>query len=307
MGECIISRIPIKDESVPIIAGYHAILVTLKSNEGSAITNHSINCKDGNNYYNYKTNEKGQCLFVTNSGSANIFVSNNINGIVYSDISNTWINVDAPVGSSDKLNIVHNLGQNKIITSNSNIYFLCTRTCDIVLEGGGGSGGLNSSTYNGGGGGGGSGYVNIYNNQILSSGCYNIVLGKGGSGVSSITNGYAGGTSYIANTNYSAVGGEGGKSKGTGGSGYKSGTSPDYYMDSGKNDYYYAGNGAAGYRGGLSRKGAYTIHYYSNGDVYSYGANDGRNGYGEGGGGAKQPGWYSGDGGSGFCIINFIS
>ena len=220
---------------------YHKVLVTLRNEDGVAITNAYLNCKDGSTNYNYKTNEKGQCLFTVNSGAANILATNNIEGYIYPDILNTWMNIDAPVGEVTRVNLVHNKQTSPIdFTSSKIIRFMSTRELDLYLIGGGGGGGAGwfkwfNSDYEGQwgyGGGGGGGNYNLYNNIVFEGGNnYNFQAGAGGAkrryvvinywrfnnangyltNTSDIQNGGAGGTSYIVGTEYSATGGQGGK------------------------------------------------------------------------------------------------
>ena len=108
MAECIISRASIPGEAetiIPITPGYHTILVTVRDYKGGLMQNYPINCKDGSKYYNYTTNEKGQAMFVTNSGAANIYATNVLSGYTYIDFDTQWKNIDAPVGLNTKDNI----------------------------------------------------------------------------------------------------------------------------------------------------------------------------------------------------------
>ena len=72
MAEAILSRSGGGESEtiIPITPGYHTILATLKTEDGVAITNQVVSCNDGGRFHNYTTNEKGQAMFVTNSGSA---------------------------------------------------------------------------------------------------------------------------------------------------------------------------------------------------------------------------------------------
>ena len=112
MAECIIARggssgggnnggLP------PVVADRCSILVTVKDSAGTVINDLSVHCKDGSMWYNYHTNEKGQVLFMTNSGSANITAWNfSINGnYKWIDQNIATINIDAPASSSNKVNI----------------------------------------------------------------------------------------------------------------------------------------------------------------------------------------------------------
>lgn len=233
MGECIISRRGKKDDGMTIIPvpGYHVIGVTLKTEDGRPIANCPLNCKDGSRYYNYTTNEKGQCIFTTNSGSANILILNSIDGLNYRDIVQTWKNVDAPIGGTSLINISHNM-QSVYFTNKTEVFYtMCNRMANIAVTGGGGGGapGFVIKSYMGSnyvsvaGGGGGSGYLNSKNNTKFSKGYHSFVSGSGGSGgiggnfqyISNVTsnpstNARTGGTSYL-DSGYTAIGGNPGK------------------------------------------------------------------------------------------------
>ena len=212
MGEALISRAGGGEGEVqlPIAPGYHTIGVRLKDQTGKVVVNWPIQCKDGTATYNYKTNEKGMTIFMCNSGAANISINNYLDGIQYIDIAAPgWTNIDAPVGLTTTLNINFTDGPNKHdFTSNKLFGLLLERNCNLYIVGGGGGGGPaghSSGEKYWAGGGGGAGYLNNYTNQQLY-GIYNFISGLGGSG----SYGNTGGTSYIVNTNYSAIGGKGG-------------------------------------------------------------------------------------------------
>lgn len=186
MGEALISRAGGGEAEaiIPITPGYCSLLVTLKTFDGEIIPNASLNCKDGPTWYNYTTNEKGQCLFMCNSGSANISFINRINGIQYIDVSNTNLNIDAPVGSSNRITLIPNNVSYYQINSSKTFGILSTRTVNLHIVGGGGGGGGSYSDYSRDqftGGGGGAGYMNNYINTVLVKGIYNFVAGRGGS------------------------------------------------------------------------------------------------------------------------------
>lgn len=111
MGEAIISRSGGGSGSdnviVPITPGYHTVLVTLMSNEGRKLDNAEIRCNDGGHWFNYTTNESGQAMFATNSGTLYFFVNsifkNNVVMIDQKNVEN--YKYDAPVGVSSKLNL----------------------------------------------------------------------------------------------------------------------------------------------------------------------------------------------------------
>lgn len=293
MGEALISRAGgggEVEQIIPITPGYHTILATLLTPDNVAITNQTISCKDGDRYYNYTTNEKGQAMFVCNSGSANFLINNTINGIKYIDISNTWINVDAPVGLTQKLNLRYNIGTSLNIKTNSIFYILSDRpNAKFIIEGGGGGGGAGSvpqECY-----GGGSGYVNEYTG--INKGEYNFIIGVGGRGaLGGLHNqGNTGGTSYIVNTNYSAAGGTGGIGgySAAPGTGYKQGIVGysrrvnDTHNETRWNSYQYFGDGGKGYFNHYGSPGSmrqqWNGHfYYSNYQTFSN--------FGAGGGGS---------------------
>ena len=215
-------------DPIPVTSTTHGIKVTLKDYEGNPMVEYPISCKDGSSYYNYTTNEKGQTIFSINSGAANILVNNYNGSYQYLDINAKWTNIDAPVGMTTRANIEIERCNTSFyeFTSNKLFGFYKERNCNITLVGGGGGGGGgsfkddDSEDYYNGGGGGGAGYMNNYNSQLLN-GQYNFIIGVGGSGGrggSTISgqskwglDGSSGGTSYIVSTNYSAVGGSGGK------------------------------------------------------------------------------------------------
>lgn len=290
MGEALISRAGggEAEQIIPVTPGYHTILATLLTPDNIAITNQIISCKDGSTYYNYTTNEKGQAMFVCNSGSANFLINNVINGISYIDIANTWINVDAPVGLTQKINLKYNTGPAKNYTNNGNFAILCDRpNAKIIIEGGGGGGGAASTCMECYGGG--SGYINTYTG--INKGIYRFIKGIGGAGARGglHNTGSTGGTSYIENTNMSATGGTGGRGgdSASPGQGYKAGQlgKSDMFYDGSNetrwNSYRYFGNGGAGYFGNIGQPGSERqtwnghFYYYNQNGYASFGAGDG--------------------------------
>lgn len=284
MGEALISRAgggtTEPEVEIPITPGYHSILVTLKAkSSNNPITNATISCKDGDKYYNYTTNEKGQCLFMCNSGSANLLANNTIEGIRYYDIRNTWMNVDAPVGQSSKINMYHNdlLGVQQF-NSSASIIFLNPRVVDINIVGGGGGGsGTHLWSNNHVAGylvGGAGGYINNYPNQKFESHkWYNFKAGSGGSGgrctyqvdgqsrsISSERGG-TGGTSYIENTNYSATGGGGSGGSSSSWSVGGSGNGSPAGSNGIDSPVSFAGGGGSGSGGDLGYDGSWTRIY----------------------------------------------
>ncbi len=269
MGEAIISRAgggsSNSDVIVPITPGYHTILLTLKTADGIPVANTVVSCKDGSSYYNYTTNEKGQCMYVCNSGSANLLCKTTLDGVAYDDIIDTWMNIDAPVGLSSKVNFVHNHPEYVEFLANKNFVFSSNRNCNIYIIGGGGGGagtacsGATKDSWEYHAAGGGGGYYNLYQDQkIQARETYEFVVGKGGSaGLSAKnhTNGGAGGTSYIKNTIYSAIGGEG---------------APDAY---GKQLAYKGGNGSTG-NGGGKNGGKSPLNFAGGGGGFGWGSAD---------------------------------
>lgn len=220
------------DVVIPVTPGYHTILVTLRDYDGKVVPNFPLPCNDGSTSYNYKTNEKGQTLYVCNSGAANIYLNNSIFGYRMIDFSSKWTNVDAPVGLTSKINI--NMDKAPLLhefTSSISFGFLNPKVCNLNIVGGGAGGATCTGDSDGWdwGWGGGSGYMNNYPNQNFESNrSYQFVAGAGGrygywtaGGPSYVTAPGAGGTSYISGTNYSAIGGSGTTGGlGNGGSGY---------------------------------------------------------------------------------------
>ena len=202
MAECIIARgggsgggsnggLP------PVIAGYCQILTTVVDSDNNPIQDLSVHCKDGEAWYNYHTNEKGQVLFVTNSGSANITAWNfSINGnYKYIDQKYNVQNIDAPVTTSKYLNIQLSRVSSFNATSDStNIYnngfdrckFRVANKIDQLQLGSAGGGGgcgyryRNRVNFSGGGGGGGS--ITQYNIDINRNEVYRFYIGQGGEG-----------------------------------------------------------------------------------------------------------------------------
>ena len=241
MGEALISRTggggSDSDVMIPVTPGYHTVLVTLKDYENGILGGFPLSCKDGTSFYNYNTNEKGQCLFVCNSGSANILANNYNGSYQYLDFNSKWTNIDAPVGLTSRVNIVLDKGPTGYdFTASKNFTFLKDRVCNLYLVGGGGGGGCGDYYDDGDrdvdlrGGGGGAGYLSNYINQTMNQNkLYKLFVGSGGRGgragglYLNPQSSSAGGTTYIENTSYSARGGSGGGE-------------PDYY----------SGNGGAG-------------------------------------------------------------
>lgn len=203
MGEAIISRAFAPGIELPAITqGYCSILAIVRDTKGALMQNMHIHCKDGENWYNYITNEKGQALFMTNSGAANITAWNFTNEFVYIDINKTLMNVDAPVGTSkfanitmDTVNGYHSyfsltsnaMAVSKTVGFSGNAKFRLTNQITGVNVFGGGGGGGGVTTYNnkssGIASGGGGGYVNgLTSLSINKNSLYTFIIGSGGAG-----------------------------------------------------------------------------------------------------------------------------
>lgn len=231
MGEALISRAGGGGEAeaiIPITPGYHTMLITLRDYENKAMPNFTINCKDGSSWYNYTTNDKGQAMFTTNSGSANFTIFNNL-GARYLDFNTSYMNIDSPIGQTSRHDIVINKTTGNLhITTSGNYRFLIEQPnlkC-ILCGGGGGAGGAReTSDYTHMGGYGGNGYITNVNGGYSSNVNYYITIGTGGTGgrgdgmwnYSLGEDGGAGGTTTFFNN--SAYGGSGG----TGGNRYRDG------------------------------------------------------------------------------------
>ena len=228
MGEAMLTRAGgaggSSEPAIPVLPGYHSILVTLRDYQGGLVKNYGISCNDGAQTYNYTTNEKGQSLFTTNSGKANFTVSNSSGSIRYIDFNETIVNKDAPLGQVTKLNINLAKATSKIVTASGNYGFLLAINVNAVLCGGGGGGGGGSNDSrdeydsNAYGGRGGNGYTESISYAVESNKNYYITIGQGGSGGkgSKYTHGYqradngsTGGTTTFAG--FSATGGGGGE------------------------------------------------------------------------------------------------
>ena len=200
MAECIIARGGGKSDGgssgPPVIPGMHTILATVTDSAGAPIQDLSVHCKDGSAWYNYHTNEKGQVLFATNSGAANITAWNfSLNGnYKYLDQETVTKNLDVPIGSTTTLNLslTRVTGEQSFTAMQSNIYQprtagLFSGNCrvrvstraNVFLGGGGGGGGWgvtddDDSTMYGGAGG---------STSAFGLSCTGGGGGKGGSGM----------------------------------------------------------------------------------------------------------------------------
>lgn len=331
MGEALISRAAGEQEAaLPMAPGYHTIGITLRDQSGKVVPNWLVRCNDGSTVYTYNTNERGRTIFMCNSGAANIFINNYVDGYQYLDISAPgWTNIDAPVGLTTSLNInFTDCTTNQYdFTSNKLFAFMLNRTGNIYIVGGGGGGGMGGSPSYASpdnikaGGGGGAGYLNNYIGIDLYN-RYNFISGIGGRGgyyaSTSQADGNTGGTSYIVNTTMSAAGGSGGNRYGgsygrynygfggTGGLG-NGGTRTegedynDLIISAGNSYIDFAGGG-----GGAGRSSGGTP-YGGNGadhnDVTN--AESGSRGGGGGGGFSNRSARNAGNGGRGMMRINF--
>ena len=253
MAECIIARGGGGSSGTdlpPIVPGYSSILVTVRDSEGNLLPELSVHCKDGDNWYNYHTNNKGQVLFMTNSGSANITAWNfSINGnYKWIDQSPVTQNIDAPASSSNLVNINLPFQNNFYATSmSSNIYLDCfsgnykfrvANNANLFIGGAGGGPSVQADGGIGAGGGAGGAYI-VNSIKVNKNQNYQFYIGTGGMYGSSTTdghnyyyhNGESGGSSSAFG--YSATGGSGGLITGVGG---KSGTGTHTCGNGGNNN-----------------------------------------------------------------------
>ena len=222
MAEAIIARGGYKSDpsqEIPVIPGYSTILVTVKDDDGVVASGFMVDCQDGDRSYNYTTNDKGQVLFVTNSGQVNITATNRANGatVNYGDLSAVGPqNVDAPIGSAHEVQIQLNSIDVSTLTeyvgnTSWTWYFYHDYIANgyVCGAGGGGCGSIGGSKYwtypTGGGGGERNNFTNV---QINHNQYYNTYVGRGGQSNYSQSNGQSGGTSSIFG--YSGEGGGGG-------------------------------------------------------------------------------------------------
>ena len=264
-------------ESTPSIPTYpdrSTILVTIRDSNGQLFEDLSVHCKDGDAWYNYHTNENGQCLFMVNSGSANITAWNfSISGD-YKWIDQNLVNknIDAPVGMITNININMGkiTGERNYLRMSNNIYYGdnylyntirfrdTVQITNLFLGGAGGGGGgasYNLSVNNSGGGGGGG--ITIQSKvSINKNSNYLLYVGSGGRGGNNWDadwiNGTAGGTTSAFG--YSATGGGGGIRYGynlaLGGTGnYNGGNGGNVRKDAENSEYSNWGGGGGGYGG----------------------------------------------------------
>lgn len=308
MGEAIIARGQTAAKNVlddiPVSGDYCSIVVLLTDSAGGPCENTKINCKDGDRWYNYTTNEAGYVLFKCNSGAANISANNLINGIYTFDQAAVSKDYDAPVGTKklEKISF-EKINHARVLGNTSGVFKVSDSIKNLVLigGGGGGSGGkwtdTSWTTYGGAGGGGGaknySESVSIVKDQL-----YTLNIGSGGASTK------AGGTTSAFG--YSANGGSGGNGikGGNGGAGlYKGGNGAwSYYINGTQYDFNKNmkaaenGNNDAGGGGGYGYMRANMSNYpYSytytgsngggSGGTQNYGGSGGAYGSGGGGGG----------------------
>ena len=313
MAECIIARGGGKyggDQIIPIVPGYASILVTAKYSTGEPASYVSIDCNDGGHWYNYHMNEKGQTLFMANSGGVDISLKpksvQNKFVVLFQNGINTHL--DCPAGTSYNINMNFTLDNSYynftsmassinsavpgITASKSSMY---SGNCKIVGVnkinvniGGGGGGGGGGSVYNyywayggqGGGGGGAGEFKQLIGYDINSNTLFKGYVGSGGEGgIGSgfrVGSGYSGGTSSIFSV--SATGGEGGK------------------YNSNSNGWGMGGNGANGGQCGNGGNGGPGIGMDGiNSAISIYGGGGGGGGWNGDGGDGGYPG--GGDGG----------
>lgn len=340
MAECIIARGGGRSDEgssgPPIIADKHTILVTVKSSIGEVVNDLSVHCKDGDNWYNYHTNDKGQVLFVTNSGAANITAYNySINGnwqILDQGLGTA--NIEAPVGLSTTKEITlpfinsqnftsmgGSIGQTGSSLFSGNCKVIAANYANIFLGGAGGGGSASywakdsSDIYGSGGGGGG---ITIANGiDMNKNAMYKFYLGVGGSG-----SGYTGGSGATSSGfGYSATGGRGGSNRvgGREGTGTYGGGNGAGWGNNGTASKYgnWGGGGGSGFAGahnGYSPYGGNGGEWFTNNSQgtwshYSTGF-PGYNGGGGGGGALESTsaggrGYSGGKGGDGKISITF--
>lgn len=331
-------------DDVEVVASHCSILCTIKDSGGNKLSNIPINCKDGNTWYNYTSNEGGMVLFMTNSGSANIIARN------YSSIDKynmadqddqPLINIDAPVGTKKSVELSFNHSSSTIYGSVTNIRFMDTSVIPTVKIVGGGASG---NSIKGGGGG---AYNQQNNVSVDRASIYTFIIGNGGYADSSWMNntGNSGGTTSIFNISaiggsINAGGGFGTYKGGNGGEQNKNGSPPNYGSLIGiaacgggggggiyteyKNTRLYYNNlnsswvysnyavvNVVGANGGGSiiyRRSSVIIQssWTASVDDYPYGGSGG--GYGAGGCGGTQGSYFygqAGSGSSGVVVFNY--
>ena len=199
MAEAIISRRGDKANSgiqpPPIVADRASVIVCVTDSNNTPIQNLSVHCNDGGTWYNYHTNDKGQCLFMGNSGHMNITAYNYSiqQNIKYVDQSKTTINLDTPVGTSNVANIsLQFLPTTSFNTMTTNVqddanlfsgscFVRCADYANIFLGGAGGGGSITDPGWYVLGAGGGGGGITIVNGiSINKNSAYLFYIGVGG-------------------------------------------------------------------------------------------------------------------------------
>ena len=286
MAECIIARgggyssggggggLP------PVVVGVCQIVANVYDSDGNPMPNMLITCKDGESWYNYHTNDKGQALFVTNSGSANITAWNVSvqNNFRYIDQNRpATMNVDAPITTSKFVNFnMSRAGNLNYQHTTNNIYdlgniyskirFRVTNGIGTVAVGdaggGGGGDGKDGRLSTGGGGGAKNAGHNITVNKEQD---YPITIGSGGRGA--YTTYYSSNRSYIRH-----IGSSGGSSSAFGvvASGGRAGSISNHE----------GGQGIVGNAGGGGNGANNSRYYYNGNEAWLVGSN----GWGGGGG-----------------------
>lgn len=224
MAECIIARGgSVQQEQIPVTSDRCSVLITVRDSNKEIIPNLSVHCKDGDNWYNYHANEKGQVLFMVNSGAANVTAWNfSINqSFKFADQGPNTINIDCPAGQVVKRDIelgicsfLSGVGTtNNIYSSgmiyNGSYYFKHFNHVNAFIGAGGGGGGGNGIGCLNGGGGGAGGAIQRNNIMINKNTPYKFYIGSGGYGASGDSGqGSTGGSTSAFG--YSVVGGTGG-------------------------------------------------------------------------------------------------
>ena len=308
MAECIIARGGSAGAStqIPIVSDRCSLLVTVKDSEGGLLSDLSVHCKDGNTWYNYHTNDRGQVLFMCNSGSANITAWNfSINGnFKFMDQAPQSLNVDTPIAQIiDKTislgiaNEFNKCGMTNNIYDENKCYdgwhiSKHYNRANIFLGGGGGAGGGGTfGLFHGGGGAGGA----IIRNNIEIQKDYNYLLYAGDGGIEVNDIGGTGGTTTAFG--YSVVGGTGGNgtSGGIHGSGDFNTGDGGYVNDTtvinGTNselDNFGGGGAGGGYFSGISRISRKGNPYGGQCPLYSHGGGTISPNFGGGGAGSTK-------------------
>ena len=314
MSECIIARgggSASGGQQIPIVPGYCSILVTVKDETDAPVANIATVYSDGENTYEYFTNERGQTLFTTNKGQCNIVARNytNTKDFRYADIAFGYANnVPCVISSVYNCNItmpnrteysyIHDFCKIDSEGLYSSVQFRFNHTLGngsfIGGAGGGGSGGGNGAEYGSGGGGGELKYLNQI--QVNTNTLYNFYIGDGGRGAFNSTGSLAetGGSSTAFGV--VANGGEGGQTRG--GDGGVDGSGTGYFGNGarGSNSRGYNGNNSnnplwgGGGASGINTNGGRPGGAQGTNRDYDWRGRDGTNGGGGSGGAASSDG-----------------